>query len=83
VTYESISPDGRYFRCQISDDGKFYSWPAEDATILNREKTGILTDTGTQVTIEVDPAYQVPIHTNLKHKLERLVPLRDILILQR
>ncbi|MEX0775326.1 MAG: hypothetical protein WD042_06380 [Phycisphaeraceae bacterium] len=80
VTYESIGPDGRYARCGITPKGEFQEWPDGPASGLVREPMGIRKGTGTVVTIEVDPAFQIPLHGNLKSKLAQLVPLREVLV---
>lgn len=79
VTFESITADGNLARCGITPDGYFDQWPEQRATKSVRDKLGIPKGTGTVVTIEIDPAHQVPQHETLERRLAHLVPLRDIL----
>jgi hypothetical protein len=79
VTFESISIEGRYTRCQISPQGDFRIWPDDRATLTIRSQLGIPQGSGTLVTVEIDATCQVPQHSNLLQKLPQLVSLREIL----
>jgi hypothetical protein len=79
VTFESITPDGRYHRCVITPGFEFNLFASEEASAEHREKLGIEEGSGTLVTIQLSPEVTVPQHDNLRHGLETLVSLGDIL----
>ena len=49
VTYESITGDGVYAKCEIRTDGTFHLWDEEPATDDLRKAVGITQGTGTLV----------------------------------
>ncbi len=78
VTFDSIAADGNYHRCQI-EGADFTLFESQPATSSIRANLGLPQGTGTLVTIEVEPRHRIPQHENLVHKIESLVPLREIL----
>lgn len=84
VTFESIAQDGHYHKAEITERGRFTPFePSRKPTAADRKRLGILSGTGTLVTLTVSStAYSVPKHETLIDQLSRLVPLRDILASQ-
>lgn len=79
VTFKSIAGDGLFHSCEVSPFMEFTLYESKPVTKVLRKKLGIPQGTGTLVTLEVDQNESIPHHDNLRHKLERLVSLRDIL----
>ncbi len=78
VTFNSIAGDGNHHRCRI-EDADFTPFESQPATSRIRANLGLPQGTGTLVTIKVEPRHRSPRHENLVHKIESLVPLREIL----
>ncbi|MGQ0553919.1 MAG: ATP-binding protein [Planctomycetota bacterium] len=79
VTFDSIAVDAKYHACEISRYLEFTLRRSTDVTEELREKLGIKAGTGTVVAIDLDNTCTAPQHDTLRDRLERLVPLRDIL----
>lgn len=80
VTFESITANGRYSRCQITPQGMFIMH--EDCGRVTgkiRSQMGIPRDCGTLVTIDLVTSVSIHQHGKMVKKLQLLVPLRDIL----
>lgn len=79
VTFRSIAGDGRFHSCEISPFMEFTLYESRPVSKALRKEVGIARGTGTQVTLEVNQNIPLPLHDNLRQKLERFVSLRDIL----
>lgn len=78
VRFDSIAEDGKHHRCEI-ESTDFTPFKSQPATSNVRTELGIPKGTGTVVTIKVEPRHKIPQHENLVHKIESLVPLREII----
>ena len=79
VTFESFGGDGRYHKFEISAYFDYTPYDSMEITDEVRESVGISTGTGTIVTIELAKEQHIPQHDTLRARLNKLVPLRDIL----
>jgi hypothetical protein len=79
VTFESIGGDGQYHKFEISAYFEYTSYQPIAVADEIRESLGITAGTGTVVTIELDKEQRIPQHDTLCDRLNKLVPLRDIL----
>ncbi len=79
LTFESIAAaDDRYHKCEITPFFEFIAHRSRQVTPAIRRRVGIQEGTGTLVTLEIEPKHAVPRYDTLLAKLERLVPLRNI-----
>ena len=81
VVFESIAGDGKYHKCEITAQGRFFARDAAtEHARVHRNRLKIAEGTGTVVTICVDPKVTgIPRQENLRENLGRTVALRDIL----
>ncbi len=79
VTFQSIGGDGKYHKCEISAYFEYTAYEPMTVTDEVRENLGITAGTGTVVTINLEKDHRIPQHDTLRDRLNRLVPLRDIL----
>ena len=79
VMFESITADEYYNKCEITSYFEFILHESEEATQKIRTALGIPHGSGTLVTIEMEKAFNMPLHDTLKRHIERLVSLRGIL----
>jgi len=79
VSFESIAAeDGQFHRCALRE-WKFELAPSIKPTGSIRRELGILTGSGTRVSLELGQRHSVPQHDKLLEQLGKLVALRDIL----
>ena len=78
VTFESIAGDGRMHTCRIFPNMEYEADNSRKVTPAVRRRLGIGEDTGTVVTIEIDPTHRIPKIDTLVPNVARLVRLRDI-----
>lgn len=80
VIFESIAGDGRYHKCEITPFLEFILHDSQDASPAVRREIGIVSGTGTLVTIRLNKTQKVPQHSTLADKLQQFISLRAILV---
>ena len=78
VTFESIAADGQVHTCRIFSNLEYEADNSREVTPRLRKRLGIAKDTGTLVTIEIEPTHRIPKVDTLVQKASTLVRLRDI-----